>query len=630
MQNRHWTVTVHFYITAIPFDNKGWILEPLLAQQPSLWRSLNRKLTLARHEPANILGLILALFFAYLILAPVLSILTDSFIVQVGDGTRVHSPEGSVTNYYLIRTLMSRMSELLLWTPLAHTLAIALTTVALAILLGVTLAWLVNRTDMVGRKWFANALVVPFMLPTWTYALAWTTIFKNRTIGGQPGWLEAMGIHTPNWLAYGYFPIVVILVIHYTPLVILIVGNALRRLDGQLEDCARILGAKPNKIALAIIFPLVRPALLSSALLIFADCIGEFAVPYILGLPVRYDTLATGLYRALDSRQTGVAAVIAGVIMLIGIITLLIDTRMMKEARRFVTVGGKGSQNRVRALGQWRFSAATIASVFVAIGVVIPLITLFLSTVMILPGRFTWENFTLDYWIGQNLDTIAMKSGILLAPEFWQAAWNTLSIVGIASLCSGLLGLLVGYAVLRVNIRWVSQFLRQITFMPYLVPGIAFAAAFLSLFAVARGPIPALYGTPILLIIALVAEKMPFASRSGIAAMTQLGKEAEEAARIAGAGWFTRLTRIVIPIQAGPLMTGILLPFISGIKGVSLFIILAIPATDVLTTYSLRLIDYNYEQAANAVVLMIALLAWSGTVLIQKISGTGLAQGLES
>lgn len=112
--------------------------------------------------------------------------------------------------------------------------------------------------------------------------------------------------------------------------------------------------------------------------------------------------------------------------------------------------------------------------------------------------------------------------------------------------------------------------------------------------------------------------------------MTQLGKEPEEAARIAGANWFKRLTRIIVPIQAAPLATGILLPFISGIKGVSLFIILAIPATDVLTTYSLRLIDYNYDQAANAVVLMIALVAWGGTVLIQRISGTGLAQGLES
>lgn len=511
-----------------------------------------------------------------------------------------------------------------------HTLSISVTAVLCSVAVGILLAWLINRTNLKGKKWFATALIIPFMLPTWTFALAWNTIFKNRTIGGQPGWLEALGVQVPDHFAYGFFPVVIILSVHYIPLVILIVGNALKRLDGQLEECARILKASRRTIAFKIILPLVRPAILSSALLIFADCIGEFAVPYILGLPVHYDTLATGLYRSIDSRQTGVAAVLAGVIMLIGVITLLIDTRMMREARRFVTVGGKGQTAHQHNLGKLQWLMVSFVIVFILCSVITPLLTLFLSTVMILPGRFSADNFTLDYWIGHNLDTIALHNGILLTPEFWHAAWNTLWIVGSASVCAGIFGLLVGYAVMRTSFPLISQSLRQITFLPYLVPGIAFAAAYLSLFAVPTGPIPALYGTPAILILALIAEKMPFASRSGIAAMTQLGKESEEAARIAGAGWITRITRIITPIQAGPLTTSILLPFISGIKGVSLFIILAIPATDVLTTYSLRLIDYNYDQAANAVVLMIACLALGGTILIQKISGTGLSQGLES
>lgn len=598
--------------------------------QVSALQKIMHRIAVARQEPANILALVLLMLFSYLIVAPVLSIATDAFIVQAGDEMRTHQSEGNLTDYYLVRVLTSPMSQLLLWEPLQHTIGIAALTVFFALVIGVTLGWLVNRTDMFGRKWFATALVVPFMLPSWTFALAWTTIFKNRTIGGQPGWLEAMGFSTPDWIAYGFFPMVVILVIHYVPLVILIVGNALRRFDSQLEDCARILGADRKTISIKIILPLVRPALLSAALLIFADCIGEFAIPYILGLPVNFNTLSTSLYRALDSRQSGVAAVVALVIMLIGIITLLIDIRMMKEARRFITVGGKGQMERTNQLGIMRLPATGLAATFVMIGVALPLLTLFLSTITILPGRFNLENFTLDYWIGENLDTLAMHSGILLSQEFWDAAWNTVMIVGSASIVSGILGLLVGYSVLRCGFPWVAQCLKQVTFMPYLVPGIAFAAAFLSLFAVSRGPVPALYGMPVLLIIALIAEQMPFASRSGISAMAQLGKEPEEAARIAGATWFNRLTRIIVPIQAAPLATGILLPFISGIKGVSLFIILAIPATDVLTTYSLRLIDYNYDQAANAVVLMIALVAWGGTILIQRISGTGLAQGLES
>lgn len=582
-----------------------------------------------RNEPANWIGVLLACLFAYLVITPIISILLDAVTVQTGDAFLTHGATGSWSGYYLSRTLVSAMSKLLLWQPLVNTLSIAAAVVVGTLVVGVSLAWLVQRTDMIARKWFMSTLIVPFMLPSWTFALAWKTIFKNSLVGGQPGWLSALGIKTPDFVAYGYLPIVIILIIHFTPLVILIVGNALKRFDSHLEDCARVLGAPRTLITFKIILPLIRPALLSAALLIFADCIGEFAIPYILGLPVHFNTLSTQLYRALDSRQNGVAAVIAAVIMLMGIVTLLLDMRMVREAKRFVTVGGKGSIQQQTKLGHWRYICTMLPMSFVLIGVIIPLLALFLSTIMILPGRFDAANFTLDYWLGHHLNTVAMHSGILLTRDFYKAIVNTLLIVGSASIAAGILGLLVGYAVTRSSLKMISLFLRQVTFLPYLVPGIAFAAAFLSLFAVSHGPIPALYGTPILLIIALVAEKMPYASRSGIVAMTQLGKESEEAARVTGANWFTRMTQIVIPIQIAPLTTGILLPFISGIKGVSLFIILAIPATDVLSTYSLRLIDYNYDQAANAVVLVIALISWGGTALISKLTGNSLADGLE-
>ena len=65
------------------------------------------------------------------------------------------------------------------------------------------MAWLLTRTDVAGRKWLSTALVVPYMLPSWTFALAWLALFKNDASGGQIGMLEARGVHTPNWLAYG-------------------------------------------------------------------------------------------------------------------------------------------------------------------------------------------------------------------------------------------------------------------------------------------------------------------------------------------------------------------------------------------------------------------------------------------
>jgi iron(III) transport system permease protein len=284
--------------------------------------------------------------------------------------------------------------------------------------------------------------------------------------------------------------------------------------------------------------------------------------------------------------------------------------------------------NRLTQLGFLRLPATLLAFFIFLVSVGLPLLTLFLSTIMKQPANFALSNFTLDFWIGRDLNTVALQTGILLSPDLWGAAWNSLWIVGSASIVSGLLGLLVGYVVARTPIRPLGTFLRQVTFLPYLVPGIAFATAYLSLFAVPRGPIPALYGTAFILLLALVADQMPYASRAGISAMMQLGKDPEEAAQVVGAGWFRRMISVVVPIQRGSLTTGILLPFISGMKGLSLFVILAVPSTDVLTTFSLRLVDYHYTQAANAVVLIISAIAYFGTLLGQILTKSNLAEGL--
>lgn len=586
------------------------------------------RLKVALREPTTIVGILALALFTYLIVVPIVSMLSDAVLVQYGDDGRSGQNFGELTAYYFQRVFASPLSATIFWRPLAHTLSIAFGAIVVAVLVGGSMAWLLSRTNMWGRKWFATALIVPYMLPAWTFALAWTSLFKNRKSGGQSGWLEFLGVEPPDWLAYGQVPITIVLALHYTPFVILLFGNALRRFDSQLEDSARVLGARRFTVTMKVILPLMRPSLISAIILIFAKCLGEFGVPYVLGMPVQFEVLSTSLYRNISSRQTGVAAVLAGAIILIGVISLLVDARLVREGKRFVTVGSKGSMNRLSNLGRWR-GPATIAAGFVfLISVAIPLITLFLSTVMQRPGDFSPSNFTLDYWIGSNLKTVALPQGILLTPEFWSAAWNTLWIVGLAATTSGILGLFVGYVVVRTPVKFVGSALRQITFFPYLVPGIAFAVAYLSLFAVQRGPVPALYGTAAILVLAFIAEQMPYASRAGISAMMQLGKEPEEAAQVAGAGWWTRMTRIVIPIQKGSLATGVLLPFISGVKGLSLVVILAVPGTNVLTTYSLQLVDYGYSQAANAVVLMVAAIAFFGTLFGQKLTKSNLAEGL--
>src|SRR3569623_1190485 len=234
----------------------------------SAWR-------LALRDPTTIIGILASVLFAYLIVVPVISMLSDAILVQIGEERRAHASVGMPTLYYLARTFNSAVSSDLFWQPLVHPLEVAAGAIILAVTIGATMAWLLSRTDMLARRWLATALIVPYMLPAWTFALAWTTLFKNRTIGGQLGWLEAVGVSPPDWLAYGQVPITIIMALHYAPFVILLFGNALRRFDSQLEDSARVLGAGTAMVTAKLIVPLMLPSLLSAVILIFAKSVGR-------------------------------------------------------------------------------------------------------------------------------------------------------------------------------------------------------------------------------------------------------------------------------------------------------------------------------------------------------------------
>ena len=176
----------------------------IFGSQPSHWQryllALRYRWLWLMQSPTVLIGLLLALLFVYFIAVPVGSLLLDAVQVQFGDERRIGSMTGDWTDYYLIRTLSSPVADSMFWQPLWNTLRVASGVILLSLSLGGLLAWLITRSTLPGRRWFATALIVPYMLPAWTFAMAWTTLFRNRTIGGQQGWFEAMGMSPPDWL----------------------------------------------------------------------------------------------------------------------------------------------------------------------------------------------------------------------------------------------------------------------------------------------------------------------------------------------------------------------------------------------------------------------------------------------
>ena len=593
----------------------------------SLVRSWNRLLYL-RYDPTHGIAAILIVILGFLILAPIISMIMEAFLVQFRDATRIGQSVGEFTLYYFERVFSSRISNLLFWTPLVNTIAISFLVVVIAVSLGILLAWLIVRTDMPSRRWFASTLIIPYILPSWTFALAWLSLFKNRRIAGVQGIAELFGFQPPDWLAYGMFPIVICLAFHYFPLVFLLFGGALRSLNSQLEETARILKASRLTIMRKIVMPLMLPALMSAILLTFSRAVGTFGTPYILGSPVRFDILSTSLYGSIRTGSPGVSSVLTGVMVILGISMVLIDSYIVREAHRFVTVGGKGEKRDPIPLGKYRIPAAVFVFLIFLFTTIIPIAVLIISTLTRVPGVFTLENFSMEFWVSESISINPGQSGLLRNDVVLKSLWNSLRIAGAAALIAGLLGTFVGYIVAKFQTSPVAQYLRQVSFFPYLVPSIGFGAAYLTLFAVPRGPIPSLYGTLILVVIVMSIKYLPFASRAGISAMMQLGNEPEEAAMLVGAPWYKRLTRIVIPIQKRTLVIGILLPFISGMKELSLIVMLATPGTEFLTTQVLRFLDYNYEQLANGVTLIIIFIVIVLTYVFQRLTGSTLARGL--
>ena len=288
---------------------------PAMAPQPmsmrllATWRRFIHWLT----KPHVVLALIMFVLMFYMVIIPLYKLVETTVTWQSSDLSRVpDAVVGELTIFHWVRMLTGVFGTIYTYTPLKHSMTIAIGTVVLALLIGGSLAWLVVRTDMPFRRAVAVFAVIPYVLPSYTLALAWLDFFKNERIGGAAGIYQYLfGAPTPDWLAYGFLPIVITLSLHYYPFTYLLLSGALVSIDAHLEECGEVLGASRFTILRRITFPIVLPALLSAFILTFSRALGTFGTPYFLGAPVRYFTLSTTIYSNIVNRTPAVAYISA-------------------------------------------------------------------------------------------------------------------------------------------------------------------------------------------------------------------------------------------------------------------------------------------------------------------------------
>ena len=586
-----------------------------------------------RNRPELILGVICLAVLAVLVLIPLFEIIHDSLTYQSYDKAyRPDAEVGAFTLFHLERIFTGPLSYALLIKPLMNSIGIGICVTVLGVGVGTGLAWLLVRTNIHGKGVFGAMVVIPYMMPSWVLALAWLSLFKNDRIGGTEGMFTSLfGVQPPDWVSYGFFPIVICLSLHYYAYGYLLMSGALASVDSELEEAGAICGMNRRQRLWRITLPLLMPALGSAIVLTFIRILGTFGTPALLGLPVRFFTFSTQIYASLNARNNGDAYVLALVLIVMAISFIWINNRIIGIRKSFVTLTGKGFRQHEIGLGAWRWPATIIVAIFVVISVVLPMLILLWESLIFTPGEYSLEGLTSHFWFGRGDPDIAYgEPGIVHSPGILSALWNSCKLGVTAAVLNGLMGLLIGYAAVRGRGSLLSRWLEGVTFAPYIFPSIALGAIYIGMFSTPFGPLPALYGTFTILVLITVVKNLPFTSRTGIAAMMQIDKSLEETARVQGIGWFRRMAQIIIPMSTSGLISGMLLTFITAMRELSLIILLISPTNMVLTGLIFNYNEQDMTQHSGAVTLLLVMIIIGVNLLVRVLSGGKGLSGLKS
>lgn len=515
--------------------------------------------------------------------------------------------------------LASPMSPNLWWRPLANTLVLGLGVSGSCLLLGGFCAWLVVMTDVPGRRLLGVLHTLPFMIPSFAAALAWGTLFRNSRMGGSSGFFETNGLVIPDWLAWGIVPVLIVLTAHYYSLAYTIIAAALSSVGADLVEAAQMTGARRPRIFFGIVLPVVTPALVSAASLTLAGAVANFAAPALLGLPVRMQTLSTRLFGMIEIGQAERGFVLALLLIAVSGVFLFLSDRLVSGRRAFVTVTGKGGRTRRFPLGKWRWPLFALGFGLAILTTVVPVLVLVASSLAPQTGAL-FSNWTLHFWLGEGGGQITQgNAGLFRNPVLIQALFNTLKLGVVVALISMVLGLVLAHAITRNKGTLLANVLSQLAFLPLLIPSIAFAAVYIALFGAPLGPLPSLYGTFTLLVIAAAAHNLPYAVQAGRSVLGQISTDLEESARLTGAGPLRRMWVIIFPLAIQGLLAGAILVFVKMVRDLSLVVLLFSATSPVLSMVAYRYAAEGFMQFANAITVLILVICLTASLIAQAL-----------
>jgi len=496
------------------------------------------------------------------------------------------------------------LGDRLFWEAWWNTAQFAVLTTAMAVALGAAVAILCARTNLPGRQAFSRLVLLPLLLPSLGMVLGWIAVWGE---GGYVTSFFNQRLHIGVPAIDTIFGMALVEATRLMPIAFLTCQAALVRADSSLEDAARSAGATPLRVLRSITIPMLRPALLNSATLIFTLSIAVLGLPLLLGVPNNIQFVSSYLYTVwTNASSPDPGSVSAGAMLLLVVATLLlvIRNRLLGAEARFVSVGGKASRIALLSLRRWRWPLAGAITLYLLLTTLLPVLGLALMSfvVFLTPLIAPWELFTWSHW--QMLDDGIFRNSIQ----------NSLIIAVVGAV------LATAFVTLATLVAHRSTFplRRTLPFAmlypratPGIIIGIGFFWAYLLTGALGDWFRNSIWG----IMLAFCIRNLPLAYIVMYPTLARIGEELDRAGRAAGAGWWTTSRRIVLPLLRPAMFAAFILLFVELLNDYDPAVFLVKPGTEVMGATMLS----QFIQGAVGPVAALAMVQVAATVVVLAI-----------
>lgn len=446
------------------------------------------------------------------------------------------------------------------------TVRLAVAVTAFTVVLGVGLAWLVERTNLPARRLLGLAAALPLVVPTYVGALALKAAFGPR----------GLLVDVPGLM--GFWGLTLALGLSTYPYVYLLARAALAGSDPALEEAARALGDRGPAVFRRVMLPQLRPAAAAGGLLSFLYVLSDFGAVSIL----QYDTLTRGIfleYRSLTADRA--PAALLGVV-LVGLTLAAIGAERALRGRPAAVRAAAGTHRpRLVPLGRWRAPAAALVLSVVAAGLLLPV-------------------GVVVYWAA--VGSSGGQAGAVLA----RAATTSVGLSAGAAIAAVVLAVPVAVLGVRHRSRF-SRLVETCSFAGYALPGLVIG---LALVFFASRYTPALYQTLGLVIAAYVIRFLPEALGAVRSSLVRVDPALEEAGRSLGRRPLGVAATVTLPLVRPGLLAGGALVFLTAMKELPATLVLRPAGTDTLAVRVWTGASEGlYAQAAPAALILVAVSA---------------------